>query len=73
MKIRALTLVLLLEPLGFVFANAPKNAVPAVAAKTIVWGDVATANKTFEMAKKKSGGPTGTKRPRRPKKSTTKS
>jgi hypothetical protein len=73
MKISALTLLLLIEPFGFAFANTPKKAVPVFAARaSILWGDVTPANKTFEMAKKKSSAPTGTKRPRQPRKSSTK-
>jgi hypothetical protein len=74
MKISALTLLLLLEPLGFVFANTPKNAAPAVSANSsLVRGDAPTMSKTFEMANRRSTGSKGTKAPRKPKKSSTKS
>jgi hypothetical protein len=72
MKNNVLTFLLLLEPLGFAFADSPKTPVPAPATRiAFVRGD-AKATKVLE-AKKRSKGNTGTKRPPKPKKTSTQS
>jgi hypothetical protein len=74
MKIPILTLMLLVDTFGFALADEPKSLLPASPA-TISGVKLGTlpGNKNLEAARKKWNGSTGTKRPRRPKKTATQS
>jgi hypothetical protein len=60
--------------LGCAFANTAGNVIPAATGKiTTGHGRTTVTKKTVEMAKKKSNGSPGTKKSRRPRKSSTQS